>query len=776
MAYEKQEWKDHFVGPSGEVLQQGTPMDAEHFNHIEQGVFDANDTANENKQKLEDFEKEKKELVRKAGAGLKETYADEGKTIKQIEHSNSVDPKDVQGSNGTIEFGAEIEIPSFKYDKEGHITESGTTKAKLPDNVPIKNIAAGLVVAGGNISVERDAETGAYTISATGGVSISSAEVTIQESSFTYDGEEKTKVVESVVLNGKPLQQDLDYVVTGNKEKNAGTHTLVISGIGTYTGAITRQWSIAKAQYDMKDVSLNPASVVYDGQPHSLTITGKPPAGVAVSYSGGGTTVGQYQVTATFNGDTVNYEPISSLTATLTITKATVQEPTASGSLTYNGSLQSPNWNGYNSSVMTIGGVSSASDAGSYDATFTLRDTQNYQWSDKSVDVKTVSWSIAKAVGTISVSPSELTLSGAAGTTGTATVTANGNGTITAVSRSPGIAQASFADNKVKVTSVSSGNAIIDVKITGSKNHTDASCTLSVDVSTISATLNDNSWKAIADAAANGTASSIWSVGATKSVKLKGTVGTLAIDTTLWVYILGFDHNATYEGNKKIHFGCFKTAQTGGTSVCLVDSGYGSYYTDGKKYFNMNHWGDYNYGGWSACDIRYDVLGSTDTKPDSYGSKKTSGVKGHDPTATCATSPVAGTLLSCFEEDLRAVMCPVTKYSDNVAGGSGSVQANVTKTTDYLWLLSEYEVFGKRSYANTYEESYQKQYDYYKNGNSPKMFKHNDTATAAVVRLRSAYFPSSHTFCILYSDGTALNSSAASDRGLAPAFAVSSNH
>ena len=44
--------------------------------------------------------------------------------------------------------------------------------------------------------------------------------------------------------------------------------------------------------------------------------------------------------------------------------------------------------------------------------------------------------------------------------------------------------------------------------------------------------------------------------------------------------------------------------------------------------------------------------------------------------------------------DLRAVLKPITKYTDNVGGGSGSVQSNVTATTDYLPLLSMKEVFG----------------------------------------------------------------------------------
>ena len=49
-------------------------------------------------------------------------------------------------------------------------------------------------------------------------------------------------------------------------------------------------------------------------------------------------------------------------------------------------------------------------------------------------------------------------------------------------------------------------------------------------------------------------------------------------------------------------------------------------------------------------------------------------------------------------------MQPVTKYTDNTANGGGNVQTYVTATTDYLFLLAEFEVFGTRSYANSYEQ------------------------------------------------------------------------
>lgn len=69
--------------------------------------------------------------------------------------------------------------------------------------------------------------------------------------------------------------------------------------------------------------------------------------------------------------------------------------PTQSGNITYNGASQSPAWNGYDSNAMTIGGTTSGTNAGTYNATFTPK--AGYKWSDGSTSTKTVSWKIGNA-------------------------------------------------------------------------------------------------------------------------------------------------------------------------------------------------------------------------------------------------------------------------------------------------------------------------------------------------------------------------------------------
>lgn len=284
----------------------------------------------------------------------------------------------------------------------------------------------------------------------------------------------------------------------------------------------------------------------------------------------------------------------------------------------------------------------------------------------------------------------------------------------------------------------------------------------------VGTSLEDCTWEQISAISAAGKAAEYFSVGDTKSVYLKGTVGTLALDTTLYVYILGFDHNSEVEG-AGITFGTFKTSD--GKDVCLVDSKNDSSFINGTKYFNMNHWGAYNYGGWAGCDMRYDILGSTDNAPSGYGAAKTTSVVGYDPSSACATSPVANTLMAALPSDLRAVMKPMTKYSNNT-GNSGDTEAKVTVTTDYLPLLAEFEIFGARGYANSYEQNYQKQYDYFVAGNSKKKYCHSAISTTTMWWGRSAYYGDGINFCHTHTVGVNSYGGSNSSYGLAPIFLV----
>lgn len=248
--------------------------------------------------------------------------------------------------------------------------------------------------------------------------------------------------------------------------------------------------------------------------------------------------------------------------------------------------------------------------------------------------------------------------------------------------------------------------------------------------------LDNNDWVTISRASSDGVASSIWSVGDRKEVVLDGTVGSLSLSGTYYCFILGFDHNSSREGTKRIHFQFGKTALSGGTDICFVDSGYGRSKTSGS-WFNMNN-SQSNSGGWNNSRMR---------------------------TVVCPA------FMNAMPSDLRNVLKTVTKYSDNT-GDRSNTASYVTSTTDTIFLLAEYEVFGTRSYANSAEQNYQAQYQYYKNGNSKVKYRHSSTGSTAAWWLRSVYADSSRNFCIVHDSGRASYVYAGISFGFAPAFCV----
>lgn len=198
-----------------------------------------------------------------------------------------------------------------------------------------------------------------------------------------------------------------------------------------------------------------------------------------------------------------------------------------------------------------------------------------------------------------------------------------------------------------------------------------------------------DSWEVISQRSAAGTAQNYYNVGDMKRVHVQGNIGVHSVNADFYASIADFDHNSELEGTGITFFGFWSKWLYFTRPVVLVafNSPIVSY--DGRKTFNMNHWST-QYGvantGWGGCDMRYDILGSTDQPPDNYGSQPSFTREGHNPTSTCATEPVQNTLMSCLPSDLRAVMKPMTKYTLN-----GYANDEPTATIDYLPLMSAFE-------------------------------------------------------------------------------------
>ena len=294
-------------------------------------------------------------------------------------------------------------------------------------------------------------------------------------------------------------------------------------------------------------------------------------------------------------------------------------------------------------------------------------------------------------------------------------VNLSGAKTATAVTNTTGIAT---FDN------LQYGEYLVSTNISGAtktQNITiDALKIYEISFTVVSATLNDNSWDIISEISASGEASNYWNVGDVKTIIINGQVGnTTFSNLSIDAYILGINHNASVEGNNRIHF-CI--GKVNNKTVGLIDSQYSQYPVTSSGYFSMSYGdSDTNVGGWNGCYMRSTIM---------------SAIKDALPT------------------DLQNVLKTVTKFTDNTGGGSGDNDFYVTATTETICLAAEFEVHGTSSYANSYEQNKQKQYDYYKNGNSKVRYKYNDTNSAVYWWNRSPYSDYSTSFCLVNADGS----------------------
>lgn len=586
-----------------------------------------------------------------------------------------------------------------------------------------------------------------------GGIKLTGIAIITPPSKTTYTAGETFDpagmVVQATYSNGATLQAT-GYAYSPSTALTDGTTKVTIVYTEGGVSATAEQEITVVHRLESIAITTQPSKTVYE-YGDSFASAGMV---VRATYSDGATsnvtgyttspstmsTIGEQTVTVSYT------ERGITKTTTLSVTverKSIATVPSQSGTLTYTGSAQSPSWSNYNSAQLTLGGVTSGTNAGSYNATFTP--TANYRWSDGSTEAKTVSWTIGKAAGSLSISPTSMTLDTTTKSK-TITVTRAGDGTISATSSNTAAATVSVSGTTVTVTGKANGSATITISVAAGTNYTaPANKTCAVTVSFISTTLNNNEWSVIKSVSDAGQGANYWSVGDRKAVTLNGTVGLLSLsNVTTYAFIIGFNHNASVEGTNRIHFQLAKTELSGGKDVALCDSKYNSNVSR-TGYFSMNE-RPTNSGGWESSQMRTDICGTS-------------------------LSSYSETIIAVIPAALRAVLKSVTKYTDNTGGGSTAASA-VTETTDYFFLLSEYEVFGSISYANRNESSKQAQYAYYSAGNSEIKYKHDGTSTAANWWLRSSFANNSVNFVYVDTYGTVAIYQAYISLGFAPGFCV----
>ncbi len=519
-------------------------------------------------------------------------------------------------------------------------------------------------------------------------------------------------------------------------------------------------WTIGKASISV--VPSQKGSLTYTGSAQSPSWNNYNSTQLTIGGTTSGTNAGSYNATFT---PTSNYkwsDGSTSKTVAWAIGKAVISTvPSQSGTLTYTGSSLSPTWSNYNSNQLTLGGTTSGTNAGSYTATFTPK--ANYMWNGGSTSAKSVNWVIGKAVPTVTTPPSLGTLTKEE----TFTITSNSGGTLTVSSGDTSIVNVMKVTNTTfRAIPVSSGTTFVVVKIGETANYKESvGINLAVEVSTFGEITD--SWATISQRTTDGTAANYYAVGSYKTIHLQGYSGIYThdysnyelsySDQTLQAFIIGIDHNPSHtkgfvmestgqdaSTKKLIHWQIGKQNNTQVTQ-------YWTAYPTATKNGNPNPF---------AMNVSVSSTGEPpDTNSDFPNTMLFAFLNNGTVDSYSSDSDYTGyngisfAFQRLLPNDLKQVLvrAGIDYYSYQYLQG-GTMYASMI-------LPSIIELFGS-SFSSDPNYPYEKQYDYYVNGNSPLFYRHNDNGVPEYsvhkywTRTRSDYY-SRERFAVVDSDSSA---------------------
>lgn len=214
----------------------------------------------------------------------------------------------------------------------------------------------------------------------------------------TYNGSDKTPS-----WNGyDPLKMEISGVTSAS---DAGSYTAIFKLSYGYlfpdgTDEARVKWTIGRAV--ISALPTQTGTLVADGTSKTPSWNGYDTNKMTIGGDTSGTAAGEY--TATFT-PTSNYKWSDGSTGAKevkwTIISVLVSIPSQSGTLTYNGSAQTPKWQNFDNENSSVS-VSAKTNAGEYTATFTLK---KGMWTDGTTAAKTIKWTIGRA--TIAAVPAQ---------------------------------------------------------------------------------------------------------------------------------------------------------------------------------------------------------------------------------------------------------------------------------------------------------------------------------------------------------------------------------
>ena len=318
---------------------------------------------------------------------------------------------------------------------------------------------------------------------------LSSIAVTTMPTKITYEyGNtfDRTGMVVTATYTDDSTAAVTDYTVTPTSLTALGTQNMTIS----YTEdgvSKTANFDITVTRITIANVPSQSNTLTYNGNSQSPTWSNYNSNQLTLNGTTSASNAGSHTVTFT---PKANYMWADGTTdakeVTWTIGKMAVAIPTLSTTTyTYNGSAKTPTQNNYNSTYMTRSGTNSATNAGSYSITYTLKD--NYKWSDGTETTKTLNWKINKATASISLSSYSISLTNASPTAAVTYTINSGTGTPSASSNNSSLVAVSRSGTTFTIKQGSgslplNGSTTVTVTLAASTNYNKVTTTINVSV------------------------------------------------------------------------------------------------------------------------------------------------------------------------------------------------------------------------------------------------------------------------------------------------------
>ena len=210
-----------------------------------------------------------------ARAMITGTGSYEGSVEASFNIQKAPQPLEIYTSASSIEPGETLMIAV--YGAQGYLSYSSGSR-----NVAVVN-SSGLVtgISPGTAVITVSAMETPFYLPASGSVTVtvegeeqrnlSACTVTLEQASYPFTGE---SIIPGVTVKDgeKVLTEGTDYSLTCSNNRNAGTASAVMEGMGDYTGSLTKTFTIAKADQAI-EASISSSSIKA-GDTAAVTVTG----------------------------------------------------------------------------------------------------------------------------------------------------------------------------------------------------------------------------------------------------------------------------------------------------------------------------------------------------------------------------------------------------------------------------------------------------------------------------------------------------------------------